>query len=433
MVADVSAVKIAMVRQNKNWSGNLTYSAREWVVPQSLEHIQETVATASRVKAMGTRHAFSSVADTSGVFLAMEGWNRVLEIDSVRQQVTVQAGIRYGDLAGQLEAQGWAIPNLASLPHISVMGACATGTHGSGSNLGCLATQVVGMKWVMPNGELKTVDRESNPDEFAGMVVHLGALGVVAEITLDLIPTYSVAQQVFENLPFDTVFNHLPEIFQGAYSVSLFTDWRKPRFTQVWRKQKVSTPGSRDLTPDGEWWGAIHARESRHPLPSLSSKHCTEQGGIPGPWFERLPHFRLDFIPSFGEELQTEYLLPQNRAGEALQKLQALGDSIAPPLLISEIRTVREDDLWMSPHFGRPTVGLHFTWKKDWAAVEPVLRKIEASLAPLEPRPHWGKLSTLDLGRVREFYPKGKAFRDLANRTDPERKFRNDYLDTLLS
>lgn len=411
----------------QNWAGNLTYSSRETVTPRSLDHIRETVAVAPRVKALGTRHAFSSIADTAGVFLAMDSWNRVIDFDSGQNQVTVQAGIRYGDLAVALQERGWALPNLASLPHISVMGACATGTHGSGDGLGCLSTQVAGLKLVGAEGGLHSFTRKDDPELFPGVVVNLGALGVVVELTLDLVPAFEVSQQVFENLPFSVAGDAFEALMADAYSVSLFTDWKEPRFTQVWRKALGNDPD-----PMEAWMGAPLAGEDRHPLICLSAEHCTRQGGRPGPWFQRLPHFRMEFVPSFGEELQTEYLIPRSCAPEAIEALNALGEVIHPLLLISEIRSIREDDLWMSPHYGRPTVGLHFTWQKDWERVKPILGRIEEALEPFSPRPHWGKLSTLKPEAVRGLYPQCDAFRKLVGRMDPQRKFRNQYLDTIL-
>jgi xylitol oxidase len=210
--------------------------------------------------------------------------------------------------------------------------------------------------------------------------------------------------------------------------VSLFTDWRSTRFNQVWLKRRVNE----DVVFEVEQWEATRATAPRHPIAGLPPLHCTEQMGISGPWHERLPHFRMDFTPSSGEELQSEYLLPRPQAVAAFRAIARLSDRIAPLLQISEVRTIAADDLWMSPCYQQACVALHFTWKKDWPAVRQLLPVIEDQLAPLQARPHWGKLFALPPARLQSLYPMLPDFRQLLHHYDPQGKFRNPFLDTYI-
>jgi xylitol oxidase len=342
--------------------------------------------------------------------------------------VTIDGAVRYGELAGPLDAAGFALPNLASLPHISVAGACATSTHGSGDRNGSLPTAVSATEVVTADGEIKGFSRASDRAEFDGTVVSLGGLGVVTKLTLQLQPSFQVRQHVFDDLPFAQVVNHFDEITSSAYSVSLFTQWRGRTIDQVWLKRLVVEG---EAEPPADFFGATLATVPRHPIPGMSPAACTEQG-VPGSWHERLPHFRMDHTPSSGDELQSEYQVPRRRAVDALLAIDALRDQVSPLLQASEVRTIAADELWMSPSFGRDSVAIHFTWKPDWEGVRRLLPRIEDALAPFEPRPHWGKLFTIPPDVLRSRYPKLPDFELLLRRHDPLGKFRNGFLDRYL-
>ena len=414
--------------EHRNWAGNYRYHAAEVATPGSVAEVQELVSRSSQLKALGTRHSFNGIADTDAIQVSLERLNRVLHLDRERQAVKVEGGIRYGDLCGYLHEQGYALRNLASLPHISVAGAVATGTHGSGDRNGCLSTAVRGLEIVTADGSLKTLSRDDADSDFAGAVVSLGGLGIVTAITLDLVPAFDVRQYVYEGLPLDRLEEHLDDLFSCAYSVSLFTDWKAAAFNQVWVKRAEAAESGAPT----ELFGAAAAREHLHPVPGHGAEHCTEQLGICGPWHERLPHFRMGFTPSSGEELQSEYFVPRERAYEALCAIERLRTEIAPLLHVSEVRTVAKDDLWLSPCYGRNSVGIHFTWKPDEAAVRNLLPRIEEALAPFEARPHWGKIFTMPPERVKALYEQHARFRDLLLRWDPQGKFRNEYLSTYI-
>jgi xylitol oxidase len=392
-----------------------------------VEDVQELVAKSGKVKVIGTRHSFNDLADSSGCLISLGKLNRVISLDRARRQVTAEAGIRYGELCETLHREGYALHNLASLPHISVAGACATATHGSGDRNRNLAASVCALEIVKADGEIVKLSRDQADGDFNGAVVGLGGLGVVTRITLDVIPAFRMSQYVYDDLPLMQLEEHFDAIFSSAYSVSLFTDWKRPVFNQVWRKQ-VLTDG-KPASADPEFYGAVSADGPRHPVAGMPTENCSEQLGVPGPWHERLPHFRMAFTPSAGDELQSEYFVPRERAFDALCAIDGMRERIAPLLHTSEIRTIAADDLWMSPCFRQDSVGIHFTWKADWPAVRQVLPLIEERLAPFRARPHWGKLFAMPPERLQPLYEKLPDFRNLLERFDPEGKFRNAYLN----
>jgi xylitol oxidase len=415
-----------MTGRPTNWAGNITFAAARLHRPTSVPELQSLVAGSDRVRALGTGHSFNRIADTTGELVSVAGLPPVVEIDPDRAQVTVSAGLRYGEFAGRLHEAGFALHNLGSLPHLSVAGAVATATHGSGLANGNLATSVAALELVTADGELRTLARDTDPDDFPGAVVGLGALGVVTRLTLDLVPAFDVAQYVYDDLPWTRLATDQEEIFGAAYSVSLFTDWTGPRFNQVWLKRRVDT-GAPD--PQPRWLDATLADTPRHPIAGKPAVNCTQQLGVPGPWHARLPHFRLEFTPSSGQELQSEYFVARHHLVEALAALEDIADRIAAVLQVSEIRTVAADELWLSPAYRQDSAGLHFTWVADTEAVRPVLAAIEERLAPYAVRPHWGKLFDVPPEVLRQRYPRYADFAALARRFDPAGKFRNDLLD----
>jgi xylitol oxidase len=416
-----------------NWAGNVTYGARRLHHPASVAELQRLVARSDRIRALGTGHSFSPLADTTGDLVSLAGLPRLTQIDSARGTVTVGAGLRYGEVTGLLHAAGRGLANLASLPHISVAGACATGTHGSGDTNPGLAAAVCGLEIVGADGDLVHLDRGAG--HFTAAVVGLGALGIITALTLETVPTYDIGQYVYENIPLQRALPHFEAIFATAYSVSLFTTWRRPVIDQAWLKRRAGAPSTGPLasTADPEWLGGRLADGPRHPIPGQPAEFCTQQGGVPGPWHERLPHFRLDFTPSSGDELQSEYLLPRASGAAALDALSSVGKRLAPALQVAEIRTIAAERAWLSPCYGRDTVGFHFTWISDYRAVAAALAVVEERLVPLGARPHWGKLFAMPPQTVRERYPRAADFRRLMRDHDPAGKFRNDFLDSYLS
>ena len=411
--------------QLKNWAGNYTYSAARLHAPTSVEQLQALIRSHSRVKALGTRHSFNSVADTTEDLISLEHFDRIVALDRERRTVTVEAGIRYGTLCQYLSREGFALHNMGSLPHISVGGACATGTHGSGVENRNQASAVTALEMVTADGEIVELSRERDAD-FPGVVMGLGALGIVTKLTLNLVPAFEMRQDVYENLPLAQLEANFDAVVSSGYSVSLFTHWRDATFNQVWVKRRVT-----DDTPIKDMlFGATRATRQLHPIEGMPVENCTQQLGVVGPWHERLPHFRMEFTPSSGEELQSEYFVPSQHAFAALSAIDSLRDQISPLLQISEIRTIAADDLWLSPCYGQACVAIHFTWVQDWPAVQQVLPLIEERLSQFEARPHWGKLFTMSPERLQALYPKLPDFQRLLRTYDPQGKFRNAFLET---
>ncbi|MBT2210904.1 MULTISPECIES: FAD-binding protein [Actinomadura] len=410
-------------RPAANWAGNVVFQAARVHRPASLDELRRIVAGAARVKALGSGHSFSAVADTTGDLVRVDGLPRAIEIDPSTGTAAVSAGLPYADVAAALHRAGLALPNMASLPHISVAGSCATATHGSGNALRVLASSVSALQLVGPGGDLVELSRDADPGVFPGAVVALGALGVVTRITLDVEPEFEVAQRVLLAVPLDEVAARFEEVSGAAYSVSVFTDWRDPD-ASVWLKHRADRPGS-------GWEGGLAADAPVHMVPGMPTESCTGQLGLAGPWHERLPHFRPGVVPGAGEELQSEYFLPREAAASAFAALRGLADLLGPVLHIAEVRTVRADGMWLSPAFGRDSVTLHFTWVRDAAAVAPVLAAVEDRLVPLGARPHWGKLTAMTGKEIAALYPRADRFAALLRDRDPDGTFRNPFLDEL--
>jgi xylitol oxidase len=404
----------------RNWGGNYRYRARALHRPTTLTELQRLVVSCRRLRVVGSRHSFTAIGDGDEL-VTLDDLSGDVTIDHDAQTVSVPSHVRYGQLADLLASEGLALANLASLPHISVAGAVATATHGSGVANGNLATAVGGLELVCSDGEIARL-RRGEPD-FDGAVVALGAVGVVTRVVLDVQPTYEISQHVYEGLAWDALFEHFDAIFSAAYSVSVFLRWGD-RTDQVWLKRRVTDPPAPE-----ELFGAAPAPADRHPIAGLDPVNCTPQLGRPGPWMDRLPHFRMGFTPSSGREIQSEYHLPRERAVEAIDALRGIRATMQDLVRISELRTIAADTLWLSPQHRRDTVAIHFTWAPDQGAVERALAEIETVLIPLGARPHWGKLFLARAADLTGGYDRLADFSALVQRFDPDRKFRNRWLE----
>jgi xylitol oxidase len=408
-----------------NWSGNYHYSTNNVLQPTTVAETQDAVRSVSGVRALGTRHAFNGIADSTIAQISTLQL-RDFALDPKASAVKVGAGIRYGDLAVLLDAKGFALHNMASLPHISVGGACATATHGSGVHNGNLSTAVSAVEFVAADGTVHTLSRAHDSGRFPGAVVALGALGVVTHLTLAVQPRFDMTQVVYQDLPFAELEHHLPAIMGSGYSVSLFTDWQNSRASELWIKRRVDQGGA--STPPPLFYNATLATQKLHPIFGHPAEACTDQLNTVGPWYERLPHFELAFTPSSGNEIQTEFFVPFDRAYEAIRAVETLRDRITPHLYVTELRAIAADDLWLSMAYQRPSLAIHFTWKLESDAVHELLPQIEAKLAPFNARPHWAKVFTLTGSQVAPLYPRFADFRALTQLYDPKGKFANAFL-----
>jgi len=404
----------------RNWAGNYTYRAQKLHRPTTIEQVQEIVANAASVHVLGSRHSFNDIADSSEL-ISLENLPADVVVDHQAHTVSLGGDVKYGNLAKTLNEEGVALHTLASLPHISVAGAVATATHGSGVTCGNLATAVAGLSIVTSSGEIIKTSR-GDPD-FDGLVVGLGALGAVTRITLDVQPAYEVKQRVFEGLSWKVLYDHFDEITSCGYSVSIFTRWGQTN-EQVWVKSRTDQPDR----VEGDLFGAVAAMVDRNPIFELDPTSCTPQLGRPGLWSDRLPHFRMGYTPSRGQEIQSEYLFPRRHAMGAIEAVRALAEGMRPILLVSEIRRVAADRLWMSMNYEEDSVAIHFTWKREPEAVQQMVAQIEDALSPFEARPHWGKVFHADAAAIAALYKRHSDFVRLLERLDPRGAFRNSWL-----
>jgi len=430
MVGNASERGGTVALELTNWAGNLVYSVDSVHYPTSVVQVQELVARLPRVRALGTRHSFNGIADSpGGALISLSELASEVTIDADAMTVSVTGGTRYGVLAAELQAQGYALHNTGSLPHISVAGATATGTHGSGDRNGILSTAVSAVELVRYDGSLVTVDR-SNPD-LKALAVGLGAFGVITRLVLDVQPTYLVRQDVYRDAPWDTVLDAFDEVMASAYSVSLIGDPGSQVIRELWQKTRVESVSDGHQEPEPVA-ATLHGGTWYDDAEEPADHSLNVRAGIPGPWSERLPHFRLDAPPSAGgDELQTEYFVERRHAVNALRTLRSLGDRISPHLHAAEIRTAAADDLWLSPAYERDSLCIGFTWRKHPTEVMALLPDIEAALAPYEPRPHWGKLFVLNDEHLARRFPRLPEFLELTTTYDPMGKFSNAFIEAL--
>ena len=413
----------------KNWAGNLEYSTGNVHYPKTLEEVQKIVKSCTKLRGLGSRHSFNKIADSTENQVSLKEFNKIIALDRTANTVTVGAGMKYGELCQYLHENGYALHNLASLPHISIAGSIATATHGSGVKNGNLSTGVSAIEFVNGEGEVVTLSR-SDGEQFYGAVVGLGAIGVVTKVTLDLQPTFNMQQVVYLNLPMAQLEKNFLEIMSGGYSVSLFTDWRNKTINEVWIKNRIEEgSGPAEIAP--KFYGAKLATKNMHPVENLGAENCTEQMGVAGPWYERMPHFKMGFMPSAGEELQAEYFIPIEHGYAAMMAMETLHEKISPHLFISEIRAVAADDLWMSPCYKQTCAVLHTTWKQEDVVMD-LLPLVEEKLAPFNPRPHWAKLFTIAPSILQSRIEKLDDFKRLLQQYDPNKKFRNEFIDSNL-
>jgi len=406
---------------SRNWAGTYEYTAPRIVTASTVGDVQRLLAEPGRVRALGTRHSFTDLPDTTGTLVDVTGFAPEFALDEAAGAVTVPAGIRYGELAVWLHDRGWALRNMGSLPHINVGGATATGTHGSGDANQVLSASVRALRYVGADAEVHEVRR--GDADFDALVVGLGAYGIVVSLTLDVVPAFRMRQDVYTGVSWDAALSRYDELTAAGYSVSVFSRWEEPSVGLVWVKTRLESDDQlvADTLLDGR-------RTLGEVSPFGDGDNATEIGGVPGPWMLRLPHFRLDAQPSFGDEIQTEYFVDRADAAAALDAVRALGDGIRPHLIWTELRTAAADGLWLSPAYGRDTAIIHFTWYNHPDDVVAAVGRIEAALAPFRARPHWGKVHGFDRAAIERVHPRLADARAVFERLDPDGRFVNAHL-----
>lgn len=413
-----------------NWAGNIHYTTSKVYYPSSVEQVQQIIKDNSKLKCLGSKHSFSRIADSEGCLLSTANLKSVLQLDRQTNSVTVEPGITYGELAVYLHQHGFALHNLASLPHISVGGACATATHGSGVNNGNLSTVVNALEFVDGSGNVHSMSRKNDSETFNGVVVNLGALGVVTKLTLDVVPDYNMNQVVYRGLPFESLKQSFTEIMSSGYSVSLFTNWTEEKINQVWIKS-IQNASAASVMPS-DFFGASKSEIDLHPVDVQSAENVTIQRGITGRWYEVLPHFKMGFKPSTGKELQSEFFVHKDAGFQAIQAMQTLGKQISSHLFVSEIRSIKADELWMSPAYKKDCISIHTTWHQTDNVISELIPLVQNALLPFHPVPHWAKLSSIPVSTLAGLYPRLNDFRNLCRQFDPQKKFINKYLQEFI-
>ncbi|MGC5172778.1 D-arabinono-1,4-lactone oxidase [Microbacterium sp. DT81.1] len=395
------------------WAETYRFTASTLHRPSSMGELRGVITSGTRVRALGTRHSFTDLAD-SAELVSLERLIIEPVLDANRREVRVSAAMTYGALAAWLEHRGWALQNLASLPHISIGGAVMTATHGSGLANGSLSAAVRALELVTGDGQVLRID-DTDP-RLAGVVVSLGAVGVVTRLSLAIVPSYRLRQQTFAVARWADLVHDVPALMSSAYSVSIFTDWLDRHELLI-------------KSREGDADAADHVGSALTDLPD--TENVTPRRGVWGPWSERLAHFRMDARPSVGAEIQTEYLVDIRDSEAAMEAVRRISEPFAPHLFVSEIRAVAADDRWLSMAYGRDSLSIAHTWKRHPEAVASALPVLERALEPFSPRPHWGKVFS-PLFDVTPLYPQMDAFRSLAGELDPGGVFRNGFTRRVL-
>jgi xylitol oxidase len=426
-----------------NWGGNFRFSTTDIRFPRSLDEVVDAVKEGApkstpggvgppvkHLRALGSRHSFSKIADTAEMLVSLSAMNRILAVNpgsaTEAPTITVEGGAIYTDVTPFVEFIGAAFHNQLTLSEVSVAGSINTGAHGTGITNGILATQVRSVELVLANGTVTTL-RKGVDAAFPAAVVGLGAFGVVTKVELEMQASYQMTQHVFLNLPFTTLTDQFDTIMSSAYTVQAWTDWSDPtNFNQVWVGDRDDDAADFSTAP--AFYGATRAPAQVTPVAALPPTYVVPQG-VAGPWNERLVCYRLGLSGFNGDEIQSEYILPITNAKAALEAIAALATQIAPLCYVSVVRTIAADDFWLSPAYGRDSVAIHFTWKPQLDAVVALLPTIESALAGLDAVPHWGKFFTMAPSVFLQRYDKLAEWKATAAAYDPSGRFRNAFLN----
>ena len=427
----------------QNWARTERVRPTTVEYPSTIEAVRRSVRSAAArgrpIKAVGTGHSFTGIAVAPGTLLEMTELSRLVSVDRDRQRARLLAGTRLHRIPALLAPYGLAMANLGDIDRQSISGAISTGTHGTGSRFGGIATQVVAATLVTAGGELLTVSEDENADLLPAVALGLGALGILVDVTIQCVPAF-VLEAVERPEPLDSV---VDDVVSRADAVDHFEFYWFPHTDTALTKTNTRLPAGSPTKPlsaasrlvdDVLVGNVVHQ--------SVCSAGRAAPGLVPGinrlsakVWGDRTfsdASHRV-FATSRGVRFrEMEYAVPLDRLASAFRGVQRVIDEhgwrIEFPI---EVRTAAADDLWLSTATGRPSgyLAVHRYWKTDhteyFAAVEEVMLAHEG-------RPHWGKLHTLDASALRARYPRFDDFTALRDRLDPDRAFRNPYLGRVL-
>jgi L-gulono-1,4-lactone dehydrogenase len=425
----------------QNWAGTAAAEPARRYLPRTAESIADAVKEAGSagltVRALGSGHSFTPAAATSGAALDLSGWTGIVTADAESGLVTVRSGTTIRALNAALDVLGLAMPNLGDIDAQTIAGAICTGTHGTGARLGGLATQVEALELVLADGSLVSCSATRHPEMFAAARVGLGALGVISTVTLRCVPAFTLAADE-RPMPLAEVTARFEE-FAADNDHFEFYWFPYGRNALVKRNNRVA-PGGRGMPAWRRFWeydvmenaafGAL-CRTGRavpaliRPLNRLAAATLSERS------YSDSSH-RVFVTPRRVRFVESEYAVPRESVLDVLAELRrAVGRLASPVMFPVEVRVAASDDIWLSTGYGRRTayVAIH---QYVGLPYQEYFRVFESIAAAVDGRPHWGKLHTLDAGRLASLYPRFADFLRVRDQADPERRFTNPYLDQVL-
>jgi FAD-linked oxidoreductase len=448
--------------QWRNWAGTATATPARWAQPRSEAEIcaavKEAAAAGLPVRALGSGHSFTAAAATSGLALDLSLWTGVTAADTRTGLVTVRSGTTLRALNAALAEFGLALANLGDIDAQTIAGALATGTHGTGARLGGLATQIEALDLVLADGSLVSCSASARPDLFAATRVGLGALGVVTAVTLRCVPSFTLAADE-RPMPVEQV---IEEFGALAAANDHFEFYWFPYGRQALVKRNNRVPsGGPAAVPAGRAAGraAVPAGRAAAPMPgwrrfwefevmenAAFGTLCRLGRAAPRlvPALNRLSSaalsarsytdasYRVFVTPRRVHFVESEYAVPRESLPGVLAELRRAVPRLADPVMFPvEVRVAAADDIWLSTAYGRDSayIAVHQYAGLPYRAYFDLF---ESVVAPVAGRPHWGKLHSLDAGRLGPLYPRFEDFRRVRAEVDPEARFGNAYLARVL-
>jgi FAD-linked oxidoreductase len=429
----------------RNWAGTATATPARRAQPRSEAEISAAVKDAAAaglpVRALGSGHSFTPAAATSGLALDLSLWTGVTAADTRTGLVTVRSGTTLRALNAALAEFGLALANLGDIDAQTISGALATGTHGTGARLGGLATQVEALDLVLADGSLVSCSASARPELFAAARVGLGALGVVTAVTLRCVPSFTLAaderpmpvEQVIEEFGALAAANDHFEFYWFPYGGQALVKRNNrvpagraaaagpmPGWRRFWEFEVMENAGFGTLCRLGRAAPRLIPALNRFSSVALSARSYTDAS------------YRVFVTPRRVHFVESEYAVPRESLPGVLAELRRAVPRLADPVMFPvEVRVAAADDIWLSTAYGRDSayIAIHQYAGLPYRAYFDLF---ESVVAPVAGRPHWGKLHSLDAGRLGPLYPRFEDFRRVRAEVDPEARFGNAYLGRVL-
>lgn len=422
-----------------NWSGSVTCKPREVVTPTSIQDLARVVGQIARdgrgVRVTGSGHSFTPLVQTDDAMISMAGLQGITAVDEQAGAVTVLGGERLKSLGDDLLKRGLAQENLGDIDVQTITGAISTGTHGTGVRFGNLATQVIGLTLVTASGDILELSPQHEPDLFKAAQISLGALGVIASVTLRVVPAKRLRYQTRRE-SLESVLTNLERYKQENSHFEFFwlpyTPWTQAKFTNETAQQpsgsNLWTEFNRVVMENGVFWALSEGARIAPPLSKTVS--AISAWGIAPTTAVDYSH-RLFATPRAVRFQEMEYNVPAERFGDVMGELRELiarrGYHVHFPI---ECRFVKGDDIWLSPAYQRDSAYLAAHMYKGMR-YEDYFHDVEQIYQRYGGRPHWGKMHTLNAATLAERYPRWADFQRVRASLDPQGVFLNDYLRRL--